>query len=173
MALVVHKFTSPLSLHSWIRQKDVRKYLYSFLDQDDRIFARFGYLSKCYIDDYATCNWIVSSGHLKLVKWVHTIHNGCQCRVLCETAAFWGQLEMLKWARANGYKWMDTLYQASYNGKLDVLKWARSNGCEWTDFHYIWSCNAAERNGHLEVLQWIKGWGKGNGERGRGAPLYA
>ena len=46
-------------------------------------------------------------------------------------AAKHGQLEILKWARANGCPWGNekTCAFAAKGGHLAVLKWARENGC--------------------------------------------
>jgi hypothetical protein len=72
-------------------------------------------------------------------------------RSLCNVAAKFGKLEVLKWARENGCEWSwRTCSEAAENGHLDVLKWTQENGCGW-DFE---TCSAAARSGHLEVLQW-------------------
>ena len=45
-----------------------------------------------------------------------------------------GQLEALKWARANGCPWDKlTCAGAAKYGQLEVLKWARENGCPWDE----------------------------------------
>ena len=33
-----------------------------------------------------------------------------------------------------------------------MLQWARANGCPWNE----WTCTAAAKGGHLEVLQWAR-----------------
>ena len=41
-----------------------------------------------------------------------------------------GQLELLKWARANQCLWdEETCAKAAAYGHLELLKWARLNGC--------------------------------------------
>ena len=51
---------------------------------------------------------------------------------LCVAAARSGQLEELKWARANFCPWdEETCCHAALGGHLDVLKWAIENGCPW------------------------------------------
>jgi len=51
-----------------------------------------------------------------------------------DSGACWGgQLEVLKWLRANGCPWdKQTCYIAAHGGHLEVLKRARANGCEWS-----------------------------------------
>ena len=49
---------------------------------------------------------------------------------LCRLAAEEGQLEILKWLRANGCPWDEwTCSIAAYRGHLEVLHWLRENGC--------------------------------------------
>ena len=68
-------------------------------------------------------------------------------------AAFNGDLEVLKWARENGYNWDSwTCCSAAQNGHLEVLKWARENGCDWNSSTCAW----AAENGHLEILKWAR-----------------
>jgi hypothetical protein len=45
-----------------------------------------------------------------------------------------------------------TTSEAASKGDLESLKWIRANGGEWT---YMAADNAA-RNGHLEVVKWIR-----------------
>ena len=41
-------------------------------------------------------------------------------------------LEVLKWARANGCTWDEwTCSYAAESGRLAVLQWAHANGCPW------------------------------------------
>ena len=50
----------------------------------------------------------------------------------CERAAFYGHLELLKWAREHNCPWdEDTCERAAFRGHLELLKWARANGCPW------------------------------------------
>ena len=70
-----------------------------------------------------------------------------------DQAAAKGDLETLKWIRANGGEW--THYAANLaakNGNLETLKWIRENGGEWTHRAAI----LAAKNGHLEIVEWVK-----------------
>jgi hypothetical protein len=72
---------------------------------------------------------------------------------LCRLAAGGGQLEILKWLRANDFPWdEETSSGAAYRGHLEVLRWARANGCPWNES----TCYYAARGGHLQVLQWAR-----------------
>ena len=52
----------------------------------------------------------------------------------CAKAAESGNLEVLKWARANGCEWdATTCAKAAEGGHFDVLRWARVNGCPWDE----------------------------------------
>ena len=44
-----------------------------------------------------------------------------------------------------------TCAYAARGGFLEILKWARLNGYNWD---YL-TCAYAARNGHLEVLNWV------------------
>src|SRR5207248_7653027 len=77
--------------------------------------------------------------------------------IICEWAAFGGNLEVLKWARANGCDWSSrTCMRAAQNGHLEVLKWARANGCKWDNS----ICVCADLNGHFDLSKWARtnGW---------------
>ena len=72
---------------------------------------------------------------------------------LCMCAAEEGQLEILKWLRANDFPWNEsTCLWAAKCGHLEVLQWARTNGCQWNEL----TCHSAALGGHLEVLQWAR-----------------
>lgn len=79
-----------------------------------------------------------------------TINNGIS---ICEHAAIFGQIRIIKWARANGCPWdEDTCTIAADSGHLKTLQWLRANGCPWDK----WTCANAAENGHLEILQWAR-----------------
>jgi ankyrin repeat protein len=74
-------------------------------------------------------------------------------KIKCSYLAYFGHLDILKWARKNGSEWdRFVCFYAALNGHLEVLKWARENGCEWDSQ----VCYHAALNGHLEVLKWAK-----------------
>jgi len=96
--------------------------------------------------------------------WIEAILNGDIERIkgfdlesmpdyIADSATGYGQLEILKWIRANGGEWTSwACSNAAANGHLETLKWLRVNGCKWSRF----AANYAAANGHLETLKWIR-----------------
>ena len=73
--------------------------------------------------------------------------------VTCADAAADGNLEALKWLRANGTAWdAKTCSAAAAGGHLEILKWSREHGCPWDAA----TCKSAADGGHLEVLKWAR-----------------
>jgi len=95
-------------------------------------------------------------GKLQQLEWGRA--QGCQMdETTCGTAAFNGNLDVLKWARNQTppCPWdADTCTGAALNGHLDVLKWARSQSppCPWDAI----TCTFAAKKGHVEVLRWLR-----------------
>lgn len=53
---------------------------------------------------------------------------------MCWTAAASGQLEVLKWLRAEGFPWDENTCEVSASTlNFEVFKWARENGCPCND----------------------------------------
>ena len=63
----------------------------------------------------------------------HEVKERCPWdETVCEDAAEFGHLELLRWARTRKCKWDDrTTLACAYGGHLDILKWARGRGCPW------------------------------------------
>jgi len=71
----------------------------------------------------------------------------------CHEIAAEGSLEVLKWARFNGYDWDSrTCLVAAAYGHFELLKWARINGCSWN----MWVCYWAHQNKHTARNNVIK-----------------
>eukprot|EP00611_Tribonema_gayanum_P029008 TRINITY_DN7645_c0_g1_i1.p1 TRINITY_DN7645_c0_g1~~TRINITY_DN7645_c0_g1_i1.p1 ORF type:complete len:198 (+),score=66.56 TRINITY_DN7645_c0_g1_i1:167-760(+) len=94
--------------------------------------------------------WAAENGRLEVVIWARD--NGFPVNeATCAAAASGGHLAVLRWARANGIAWDEgTCTCAAGNAHLDVLRYARANGCPWS----TWTCRNAALNGHQTVLQW-------------------
>ena len=103
-------------------------------------------------NDSCLCIAAARSGQLEDLKWARA--NFCPWdRDTCAGAAEGGHLEMLKWARENDCPWdWRTCAYAAWGGHLEMLKWARANGCPW----YASTCAYAAKGGHLEVLKWAR-----------------
>ncbi|KAJ8609837.1 hypothetical protein CTAYLR_008124 [Chrysophaeum taylorii] len=92
------------------------------------------------------------TGAIDWIEWI-VFQNDYLRTCVCHTAARAGQLEVLKWARANDCPWdWRTCANAACRGHLEVLKWARANGCPWDSL----TCTEAAAGGHLEVLEWAR-----------------
>tara|TARA_B110000967_G_scaffold192210_1_gene218622 strand:+ start:1525 stop:2265 length:741 start_codon:yes stop_codon:yes gene_type:complete len=122
--------------------------------------TRFGYLStlkhrhqqgRLELSEYLL-QLAAETGQLEVVKWLRA--NGCPWdEMTCSWAAQGGRLEVLQWLRANGCPWNErTCARAAWGGHLEVLQWARANGCPWDTT----TCSCAALRGHLEVLQWAR-----------------
>jgi len=83
-------------------------------------------------------------------------------RVLCNLAAGWGSVRLLKWARENNPDWSEVTSQlAAWNGHLPALQYLRQNGCPWGSD----TCFYAATNKHWDCLQYAvdnkcPGWEK-------------
>ena len=98
------------------------------------------------------CTFTAQEGQLEILKWLRANDFPWSERT-CEYAAESGHLEVLQWARENGCPWHEsTCKYAATGGRLEVLQWARANGCPWNER----TCGAAAVHGHLEVLQWAR-----------------
>ncbi len=96
---------------------------------------------------------VIQNGHLEVLKWICSNYNIGEFvkERLCDYAAFYGQLDILKWTHENDYTWDRlTCSNAAKNGHLECLKYLRLNGCEWNNYVYL---NANEYK-HMELLKW-------------------
>jgi len=75
---------------------------------------------------------------------------------VCEDAACWGSVRLLKWARENNRTWSThksctyTCACAADNGQLPALQYLHENGCPW-DWY---TCCCAAGNKHWDCLQY-------------------
>ena len=106
-----------------------------------------------------------SRGQIRSLETLY--RNGCRRdEGTCTEAARRGQLEVLKYAHANGWgsthTWPSDVNKcwqaATRGGHVVVLQWLCENGCDWDlDPWDWWTCKhtqEAARKGHLKVLQW-------------------
>ena len=98
------------------------------------------------------CHLIASQGYLNILKWAR--YNGYSWdRRTCAEAARNGHFEVLQWACYAGCEWnSDTTINAAESGRLDILMWAKSWGCPISDE----ICFSATKHGHLEILKWAR-----------------
>ena len=108
--------------------------------------------NRCRLDVTGICEAAAEGGQLEILKWAMA-EGSTTNQWTCSAAAFGGHLEVLQWVKAGGCYWdEDTCAAAAEGGHLEVLKWARAQGCPWDGR----TCTAAARGGHLEVLQWAR-----------------
>lgn len=76
----------------------------------------------------------------------------CRPRDICRLCAKYGELDLLKWARASGYGWdSSTCAVAARYNNLELLKYAISEGCPSDSTMAM----HAARNENFEALKWI------------------
>ena len=98
-----------------------------------------------------TVNRLARYGHLHALQWLSAKTPDYVFNGVCKNAAEKGHLEVLQWARDQGYPWGDDACDmAAAYGRLEVLRWALEDGWKWTDRSF----DQAAENGRLVVLQW-------------------
>jgi hypothetical protein len=105
------------------------------------------------------------------LQWALTRGLKLDDRLLSHAAAA-GQLEPLRWLRAQGCAWPppypslgdSPCSSAAEGGHLSVLQWARADGCPWDET----TCASAARGKHWAVLEWACA----NGCPGADRPVY-
>ena len=71
---------------------------------------------------------------------------------LCDYAAAWGSLRLLKWARENNRDWSThTSHIAAAKGHLPALKYLHENGCPWN----VNTCYFAAEYKRWDCLQYL------------------
>ncbi|SHO33391.1 Pseudo ankyrin repeat-like [Cedratvirus A11] len=109
-----------------------------------------------YLPDEDTVERAVEFGNLRMLE---CIYRGGWIRqdfwfygYVCDFAAEYNKLDILKWARKTGPDWdAIVLYNSAEKGYLKVLEWALEDGYEMcTEVFY----SAAEK-GQLRILQWL------------------
>jgi hypothetical protein len=105
--------------------------------------------NKVIVEALASCNCIEL---LEIAK-----NNGCNLYEVCKCAAYYGNLDAVKWGKKNKARWNgDVCTYAALNGDLETLQWAIANGC---NSDYKWLCMYAAKNGHLNILEYLIGNG--------------
>eukprot|EP01052_Picozoa_sp_SAG31_P041698 SAG31_NODE_6394_length_2035_cov_1.213843_2_plen_175_part_00 len=57
-----------------------------------------------------------------------------------------------RWQASSDLVHLDICNRIAYAGQLEVLAWARSQGYPWSE----WTCARAAAGGHLETLKWLR-----------------
>ena len=70
---------------------------------------------------------------------------------VCDYAALWGSVRLLRWARVNNLDWgAITCTCAAETGHLPALKYLHENGCPWGSY----TCYYAAQHEHWDCLQY-------------------
>jgi hypothetical protein len=82
----------------------------------------------------------IKGGHMDVIEWIRKNSDDINKlnKMTCESAAKYGQLDVLIWARSltgkNECPWNEVTCANAVRGEfLDILKWSRKNGCPWND----------------------------------------
>lgn len=99
------------------------------------------------------CEIAAALGRLDIMQWART--NGYTWNNLtCMNAAEYEHFELLQWAHANGAVLsIGCVYVAANVGNLQIIQWLIANGCPH-DFKNI--AMDATYEGHLHILEWLK-----------------
>jgi len=100
-------------------------------------------------------NSAASYGRLDILEWAHQRgYSHAYCEDTATCAAKHGQLAALILLKDHGCPWDEyTCFHAAKGGHLNILQWARANGCPWWD---EWTSHNAAKGGHLNILQWAR-----------------
>ena len=105
-------------------------------------------------------------GYLEIVKLLQMVDSLSQA--FLNTAAKYGQLEIMKWMRSTGYRWdVDTFEAAAAN--LEVMKWMRNpewldpetgkmiagEPCPWNALAFIAVVSSSLTDGNFDRVKWI------------------
>ena len=92
-------------------------------------------------------------GHRELVQWLCGEGGFAMDEKVVMNAAGAGDLELVRWLRANGCPLDATASAfAGMKGRLEVLQWLAAEGCPLDSR----MCHHAVEGGHVEVLRWAR-----------------
>lgn len=78
----------------------------------------------------------ISSDRMDLMQWIQVRTQNVSDERLCACAAYYGNVNILKWLRYVGCAWDAFTVMKSYQrGNHDCLQWAIENGCPYPDIH--------------------------------------
>lgn len=93
-------------------------------------------------------------GNLEVLKWLRD--NGCPTDELAfDTAVRYDHLNILKYLHENNFKGLDKTpyYYAAARGNLEMLKWLKAN----TEYYFNGESvsHSAAKGGHIHILEWL------------------
>jgi len=103
-----------------------------------------GTFNRSKILDYA-----VGNGDIAIFKYLYGL--GIRANYLCNIAAKYGKLHMLKYLRETGHEWdINAAYFAAGAGSLKCLQYCYENGLNFP----VRTCKAASNGGHFDCLEY-------------------
>jgi hypothetical protein len=108
-----------------------------------------------YMDTYEIHKYTIEDNYETLLLMFTTVIDYMKKRRpdSCNRAAYYGDIEGLKYAHKKGRPWNEfTCRNAAFGGHLSCLKYLHENGCPWdkTTIEY------AEKKGHTSCLEYAK-----------------
>ena len=135
-----------------LNQTDV-KFLYEVNGETRKLIkrsSRAGDLKKSFeVQEMSSISTLEVAWEHKLLWW-----RGWNEKWFCCQVAGTNKLEFLKWAREEKKcEWGEgTINTAAYNGNLEMVKYCVANECPIDE----WACECAAGNGHLECLKYLR-----------------
>jgi ankyrin repeat protein len=103
-----------------------------------------------------TCAVAAGNGNIEMVKYLRA--NGCQWnREACDRAALQGHLKMLNFLHVNGCNWDDNTFLAALKGgNRNVIEYLVENNCPMTNHtHHRYVHGLVVRHGNIELLEYV------------------
>lgn len=80
----------------------------------------------------------ISSGRMDLMEWIQVRTRNVSDERLCACAAYYGNINILKWLRNVGCAWNAfTVIKSYQRGNRDCFQWAVENGCPYPNMYIL------------------------------------
>src|SRR5947208_4294656 len=111
--------------------KDISNICLSYLSKEESIYIK-GEWNK--FPESRVFNIASEKNWLDLLIWAHNNYSHHDDWFIYATAAYNGNLDIIKWLKQNGYIWNEETYAYAASGnQLEIIKWAKLNGCPWDE----------------------------------------
>lgn len=148
-----------LHLNRWIPIKDVRKLIWGYLSEVDKLVVRVAHDSKTLPSEYAYSTYVSEYcalfGYLSLLKWARANALFISGLEVCLEAAKRGDFEMIKWLKEQDYRCDErTSYYAARFNHFTLLKWLSFNKCPFDCQTFVGAVESNSNN--FPMLNWLK-----------------